>query len=141
MNEMEKYYKPIRVMSKNRLKTAGYFIKRLKDNGFIIIKMFAFYAKDDPRRWTVLVNPGGQSVFITCYENRDANDVFNFEINDGGRYIPKNFSIVTDSIEVIIEYLLSKGVTNREYYPGKRLFEKQRPTNLNEETPQELTQS
>jgi hypothetical protein len=35
-----------------------------------------------------------------------------FELNDGGLAIPRNFSIKTDSIEVIISYLLSKGIAN-----------------------------
>ena len=38
---------------KNKIKTAGYFIKRLKDNGFVVLKMFNAYSNEDPRRWTV----------------------------------------------------------------------------------------
>ena len=120
-------------ISKNKIKTAGYFIKRLRDNGFIVLKIFAFYAKDDPRRWTVLINPGGSSVFITCYQNRDVYDDVTFEFNDGGRYMPKNYSIKTDSLEVIIEYLLKNNVSNKEYYPGKNKFVKELINNCNEQ--------
>ena len=109
-------------LSKNKVKTAGYFIKRLRDNGFIVLKIFTLFAKSDPRRWTILVNPGQASVFITCYQNAEAVDEVVFEFNDGGRYIPKNYYIKTDSLEVIIAYLLDHGVTNNEYYPSKDLF-------------------
>ena len=109
-------------LSRNKIKTAGYTIKRLRDNGFIVLKIFAFYAKSDSRRWTILINPGGQSVFMTCYQNHDQVDQYTFELHDGGARIPKNFQIKTDSLEVIVEYLLTHGVTNAEYYPGKNKF-------------------
>jgi len=56
---------------KNKIKTAGYFIKRLKDNGFVVLKMFNAYSEADPRRWSILVDPGYHSVFITCFTNKD----------------------------------------------------------------------
>ena len=94
----------------NKISTAGYFIKRLKDNGFITHRIFSSYDKADPRRWTILIEPGKSSVFVTCYENKDALREILFEINDGGRVFPKNFSVKTSSIEVIITTLLSKGI-------------------------------
>ena len=98
---------------KNSIKTPGYFMKRLRDNGFIVLKVFNGYGQHDSRRWTVLVDPGGASVFITCFHNKDfLNDIM-FELNDGGARILKNYSIKTDSIEVIISYLLEKGVNNK----------------------------
>ena len=109
-------------LSRNKLKTAGYMIKRLRDNGFVVIKLFAFYAKTDRRLWTILINPGGQSVYMTCYQEPGDPTSHSFELHDGGNRIPKNFSIVTHSIEVIVEYLLTHGVTNSEYYPGKNKF-------------------
>lgn len=122
-------------LSRNKLKTAGYTIKRLRDNGFIVLKVFAFYAKTDPRRWTILINPGGQSVYMTCYQNLDAVDDYSFELNDGGARIPKNFHLKTDSLEVIVEYLINHGVTNSEYYPGKNKFIKP-SLNNNDEQPE-----
>jgi len=119
-------------LTKNKLKTAGYVIKRLRDNGFIVIKMFAFYAKSDPRRWTVLINPGGESVYMTYYANLEQLDESTFELNDGGSRIPKNLHIKTDSLEVIIEYLLSHGVMNTGYYPGKRKFIKTKINTIDE---------
>ena len=34
----------------NKIKTAGYFIKRLKDCGFVVFKMFNAYNNENPRR-------------------------------------------------------------------------------------------
>lgn len=97
---------------KNSIKTPSYFIKRLRDSGFIVWKVFNGYGKQDPRRWTVLVDPSGASVFITCYTNKDFFGDVMFEINDGGQRFLKNFSIKTESLEVIITHLLSAGVNN-----------------------------
>lgn len=109
-------------MSNNKIKTPSYFIKRLRDNGFIVIRLFSVYAKSDPRRWTVMVNPSESSVIITCYNNKNDLGEILFELNDGGARIPKNFSIKTDSIEVIIDYLLSHGVCNNASYHGRSRY-------------------
>lgn len=106
-------------MTKNKLRTPSYFIKRLRDNKFIVVKIFSIYAKSDSRRWTVIVNPSEASVFITCYFNKEEYGDVLFEINDGGNRIPRNFSIKTDSIETIIEYLIRHGVTNGQDYAGR----------------------
>jgi hypothetical protein len=119
---------------KNKIKTPGYFMKRLRDNGFIVLKVFNAYGTHDPRRWTVLVDPGGSSVFITCFTNKDfMNDVM-FELNDGGLLFNRNYSIKTDSIEVIIKYLLERGVNND---PRKSPFYTERPK-YNREEPQKI---
>lgn len=97
---------------KNKIKTPSYFIKRLRDNGFIVLKMFNDYGDHDPRRWTVLVDPAGASVFITCFTNKNFNGEIMFELNDGGILFNRNYSIKTDSIEVIVDYLLQRGVSN-----------------------------
>ena len=86
--------------SRNKLKTPSYFIKRLRDNGFIVIKLFSVYSKADSRRWTVMVNPSERSVMITCYNNKESFGDVIFELNDGGANIPKNMFINTSSIEV-----------------------------------------
>lgn len=98
---------------KNKIKTPGYFVKRLRDNGFIVLKMFNGYGIHDPRRWTVLVDPGGSSVFITCFTNKEFNGDIMFELNDGGVLFNKNYNIQTDSIEVIIKYLIQRGINNK----------------------------
>jgi hypothetical protein len=97
---------------KNSIKNQSYFIKRLKDSGFIVWKIFDKYGIHDPRCWTVLVDPASSSVFITCYLNKEFMGDVMFELNDGGQKIPKNFSIKTESLEVIITHLLNSGANN-----------------------------
>ncbi|NBO99100.1 MAG: hypothetical protein EBU90_03100 [Proteobacteria bacterium] len=109
---------------KNKIKTPGYFVKRLRDNGFIVLKMFNGYGIHDPRRWTVLVDPGGSSVFITCFTNKEFNGDIMFELNDGGVLFNKNYNIQTDSIEVIIKYLIQRGINNK---PEKSPYYTQKP--------------
>jgi hypothetical protein len=94
----------------NKIKTPGYFIKRLRDNKFGVLRIFQKYGLHDSRRWTVLIDPGGCSIFVTCYNNKNFNDEIMFEFNDGGNFFPKNFSISTESIEVIVQLLIDKGV-------------------------------
>lgn len=108
---------------KNKIKTPGYFIKRLRDNKFGVLRVFQNYGIHDFRKWTVLIDPGGTSIFVTCYNNKNFNDDVMFEFNDGGNFFPKNFSISTESIEVIIQLLIDKGIStiNEEnhYYKQK----------------------
>lgn len=111
---------------KNKITTPGYFMKRLRDSGFIVLRVFNGYGQHDPRRWTVLVDPGNSSVFVTCFHNKDFLNDLMFELNDGGIRFNKNYSIRTDSIEVIIRYLLDKGVCNNSqrspYYHDKTKY-------------------
>lgn len=94
----------------NKIKTPGYFIKRLRDNKFGVLRVFQNFALQDNRRWTVLVDPGNTSIFVTCYRDKYFNKEVMFEFNDGGNYFPKNFSISTESIEVVVQTLIDKGV-------------------------------
>lgn len=94
----------------NKIKTPGYFIKRLRDSGFAVLRMFQSYGDHDPRRWTVLIDPSNSSIFVTCYSNKNQIDEVMFEFNDGGNLFPKNFSIHTQSIEVIVQHLIDRGV-------------------------------
>ena len=96
----------------NKIKTAGYFIKRLKDSGFVVFKMFNAYHETDPRRWTILVDPGVASILVTCYQNKNEAGEILFEIDDGGNKIPKGFYMKTESVESIVAFLLSKNVSN-----------------------------
>ena len=101
------------IHKKNKLKTAGYFIKRLKDNDFITFKIFDKYSETDPRKWTVLVDPSGASVFITCFENTPFRGEYLFSFNDGNQNFNNNFSLKTDSIEVVVSKLLRTGVQQK----------------------------
>jgi hypothetical protein len=95
---------------KNKISTPGYFIKRLRDCGFSVIRIFQKYGAHDPRRWTVLIDPGRSSIFVTCFTNKTFIDEIYFELNDGGILFPKNFAISTQSIEVIVSHLNEKNI-------------------------------
>mgnify|MGYP001100770130 CR=1 FL=1 len=99
--------------TKNKLKTAGYFIKRLRDSGFETVRVFNNYTESDPRKWTVLIDPGNSSVFITCFENRPFTGEFLFEFNDGNQFFRNNTSLHTHSIEVVVRKLVEGGVGPR----------------------------
>jgi hypothetical protein len=95
----------------NKIKTPGYFIKRLRDCKFGVLRVFQEYGIHDCRRWTVLVDPSGASVYVTCYNNKAFNNEVMFEFYDGGNFFPKNFSISTESIEVVVQLLVDKGIS------------------------------
>jgi hypothetical protein len=97
-------------MTKNKITTLSYFVKRLKDSNFEVWKLYNNYDLSDPRKWTVVVDPGNTSVFVTCYENKDFKGERMFEFNDGGRFFPKNFSMKTTSMEIIITTLIDKKI-------------------------------
>lgn len=96
----------------NKIKTAGYFIKRLKDSGFVVFKIFNAYGDTDPRRWTVLIDPGVSSVYVTCYTNKNEVNEVLFELDDGGNKFQKGTYFKTESIETIVTTLIEKGVNN-----------------------------
>ena len=96
---------------KNKLKTPGYFIKRLKDNDFVTLRIFDKYSKSDPRKWTVLIDPSGSSVYVTCFENTPFKGEYLF--NDGNQMFKGNLSLKTDSIEVVVQKLLKSGVRQK----------------------------
>ena len=98
---------------KNKLKTPGYFIKRLKDNDFVTLRIFTKYGESDPRKWTVLVDPSGASVYITCFENTPFKGEYLFSFEDGNQRFKSNFSLKTGSIEVVVQRLLSSGVRQK----------------------------
>lgn len=97
---------------KNKISTLSYFIKRLKDNKYTVWKIFDAYNVGDPRKWTIMVNPGYQSVYITCKINNERlkNEPY-FTFDDGNAYIPSNISLATQSMQVIINKLIECGIT------------------------------
>jgi hypothetical protein len=98
---------------KNKITTGGYFINRLKDSGFIAIRIYNHYAILDPRRWTIMVDPGESSLLITCYENKEFCGDIVFEFNDGGNKFPKNYNLKTKSMEVIMTTLIERGIQQK----------------------------
>ena len=113
--------------NKNKLTTMGYFVKRLRDNGYVVDKLFMGYGFTDPRAWSIVIDPGNASIFCTCYVNDPNLDCSYFEIYDGGQYINGRFKIETNSIETFIEYLVKFGINNkhRGYPDNRRQYEPQ----------------
>lgn len=100
-------------MAKNKITNVSYFIKRLRDSGYVCDKLPINYRKSDARSWTVIVDEGFSSIIITCYNNlNDFGEEF-FELHDGGQFIPENFRIKTSSVEVIIDYLVKFNINNK----------------------------
>ena len=101
-------------MAKNNVTTKGYFIKRLRDSGFFVVRDYNRYGEHDCRKWTVVINPGADSLFVTCYDTGEWPYKGLYEFNDGGRKFPKNYHVNTDSMEVIINHLIQFKVDAKE---------------------------
>lgn len=96
---------------KNKIHTLSYFKKRLKDSGYIVWDIMKSYSLEDPRKWTVMINPGVQSIFITCVVNRnEMGQAPEFEINDSGLRFQRNLVLKTSSIEVLVNLLTGRGI-------------------------------
>jgi hypothetical protein len=100
-------------MANNKITTISYFIKRLRDSGYVADKVYNEYGKQDPRCWTVVVDPNVASVMITYFNNHNYLGEEYFSISDGGQFFPENFKLQTSSIEVVIEYLVKFGINNK----------------------------
>jgi hypothetical protein len=106
---------------KNKITTQGYFVKRLRDCGYYVCKIFSNYGVNDPRHWTVLLNPNDEAIFITCIANKNELGELFFEFNDGGVRFPRNYALATDSMEVIVTFLSDKNVTTAPTVYAKRI--------------------
>lgn len=115
---------------KNKIYTPGYFIKRLRDNNFIVLRVFQDFADHDPRRWTVLIDPGRSSVFVTCFENKHRAKEILFSFEDGNNLFKNNFMLKTESIEVVVNELINAGVQQGD---SNSLYYKQKSLNTNDE--------
>jgi len=92
----------------NKISTKSYCIKRLRDMGYTVDKIDAIeYTPEDERKWSFIIDNGGMTVFITCYKNNTIH------IYDGGRFTNTNMKLDTDSIEVLAEYLNSRGLIHK----------------------------
>ena len=114
-------------MGKNSITTQGYFIKRLRDNGFFTSRVYSNYSSTDKRKWTIAVNPNTDSVLVTCHDNGDWPFKGMYELDDAGQKIPLNFYINTMSVEVVIKHLLDfniKQLNNYNGQPGQRSTKK-----------------
>lgn len=107
----------------NKITTPGYLIKRLRESGFIVIRLWQKYSQSDPRRWTIMIDPGGANLLLTCYENYQGYSNIMFEFNDGGNLWPKNFMLITNSVEVLVLQLIEHNIPT---YSKDSIFFKER---------------
>lgn len=97
----------------NKIRTKGYFKKRLRDSGYRVEDVFNNYSTLDPRAWTVVIDPGCASVMCTCYINHPDRGETLIELYDGGQFIPGRIKLQTDSIEVVLEKLHCFDIINK----------------------------
>lgn len=97
----------------NKPTTESYFIKRLRDSGYLVDRVPIRFGYHDPRAWMVVIDQGRSSVFATCYRNLDGADQNYIEFYDGDQFIPKRFRLSTNSMETIIEWLNTFGIISK----------------------------
>lgn len=103
----------------NKVTTMGYFVKRLRDSGYVVDKLFSGYAETDPRVWSVVIDPGCATLFCTYYQNDPSLGESYFELYDGGQFVPGKFKLKTNSIETLVEYLVKFGINHKSRnYPA-----------------------
>lgn len=104
----------------NKLTTLSYFMKRLRDSGYVVDRIFTGYGMVDTRTWTVIIDPGCASLFVTCYQNDPEIGKSYFEMYDGGQFVPGRLKLETNSIETLISFLVKFGVNNKSKdYPNR----------------------
>ena len=59
------------------------------------------------------MDPSGASVYITCFENTPFKGEYLFNFSDGNQNFKGNFSLRTDSIEVVVHRLLNNNVEQK----------------------------
>jgi hypothetical protein len=99
----------------NKPTTESYFVKRLRDCGYLVDRVNVKFGMQDPRAWMVVIDQGNASIFATCYRNLDGPDSNYIELYDGDQFIPKRFRITTNSMEIIIDWLNAFGIVNKTF--------------------------
>ena len=125
-------------MPKNNITTQGYFVRRLRKEGFEVSRVYDRYSDTDKRKWTLAINPDTDSIFVTCIDRGEWPYKGMYLVDDNGNIFPSSFYINTDSIEVIVKYLDSYKVNRR--FPNYMLNNrdgKKKKTNQEKETHQE----
>lgn len=107
---------PSVVQTKNNITTKSYLVKRLKDSGYAVDKLDNIeYTLSDKRKFSILIDNGGNSILLTCYKDGK------IQFYDGGRIHNAHLKHSTSSIQVLIEYLNEKGVVNKHWSYGKKI--------------------
>jgi len=107
-------------MANNKPTNESYFIMRLRNNGYLVNRIPVKFSQQDQRAWMVVIDPGGASLFATCYRNVEAPEDNYIEFYDGDQYIPQRFKLLTNSMETIIEWLNNFGVIEKTGIYNKR---------------------
>jgi hypothetical protein len=86
--------------SKNKLYTKSYFIKRLIDAKIHLKKdWLVAYPKNDPRKWTIMIDHNDANILCTCYKQLDPYVTFRFISKHG------HTSVSTFSMVVVIDHI------------------------------------
>lgn len=105
-------------------------MKRLRDSGYFVDRLFTGYSMVDSRTWSVIIDPGCASLFVTCYQNDPELGSSYFEMYDGGKFIPGRIKLETSSIETFISYLVKFGINNKsKRYSNSNNYHKDRKHN------------
>lgn len=82
--------------------------------GYMVDKIDAIeYIPEDNRKWSVIMDNGGMSILLTCYKDETIH------VYDGGRFVNTNLKLDTDSVEVLAEFLNSRGLIHKHPRYGK----------------------
>lgn len=102
-------------MSNSKIQTKSYFIKRLRDSGYLVDRAAWEYSENDNRKWSVVIDNGGSTVIVTCYKDNC------FHFYDGLAFANNYIKIDTDSIEVLVSKLNEWGLIDKHASYGKNL--------------------
>jgi hypothetical protein len=86
-----------------------------------LTKYTSNYSQADSRTWTIIIDAGVSSVFLTCYRNLNGLDDDYFELFDGQQFVtPIRYKIKTDSFEVLLTTLNELCIINKVNTPTKK---------------------
>ena len=84
---------------KNKLYTKSYATKRLRDEGLVVSYIDIKFLNEDPRYWTLIINPNSHNIFMTCFLNREEKTDYYFKF-----YSSRNtITIKTQSMIILVE--------------------------------------
>jgi hypothetical protein len=100
-------------------------MNRLKNSGYTVDRLFSNYSNIDARKWSIIINPGVNSIFCTCYTNNGETKGIKltsnsyFELYDGNQFIPNRLVLDTNSFEVLATTLYNYGIAPLDAFEKK----------------------
>jgi len=76
----------------------------MTEKGYIINKLDIDYEPSDKRYWSMIIQPGKENMWITCYKNSQEDFWFRIDSKQKSNITVKTLSM--DSLEQIIKDLL-----------------------------------